>query len=113
MRIAVIFGGQLRTGVETSKSVLNFLGDYLPNCDFFVHTWDITSYKNGDYKNSHSDSFDWESIKLKDDYLQEFLKIYKPLKYEVTPFFKLENGHSSKFVNGIVSANIDLTRLSK
>ena len=88
MRIAVIFGGQLRTGVETSKSVLNFLGDYLPNCDFFVHTWDITSYKNGDYKNSHSDSFDWESIKLKDDYLQEFLKIYKPLKYEVTPFLK-------------------------
>jgi hypothetical protein len=88
MRIAILFGGQLRTGVETSKSVFNFLGDYLPNCDFFVHTWDITSYKKGDYSGSHSESFDWEAIKLKDDYLQEFLEIYKPLKYEITPFLK-------------------------
>jgi hypothetical protein len=88
MRIAVIFGGQLRTGVETSKSVLNFLGDYLPNCDFFVHAWDITSYKKGDYSGSHLDSFDWDSVKLKDEYLNEFLEIYKPLKYEITSFLK-------------------------
>lgn len=42
-----------------------------------------------------------------------FIDVQAKLEYEVTPFFKLENGHSSKFVNGIVSANIDLTRLSK
>jgi len=88
MKIAVIFGGQIRTGVQTSKSVFDFLGEYLPHCDFFIHTWDITTYKNGDYHNSHSPEFDWDAIKLKEEYLNEFLEIYKPLKYEVTPFLK-------------------------
>jgi len=90
MRIAVIFGGQIRTGVKTSKSVFNFLGDYLPYCDFFVHTWDITSYKKNDYINSHLPGFDWDSIKLKEEILNDFLEIYKPLKYEVTPFLKFK-----------------------
>ena len=88
MKIAVIFSGQIRTGVENSKSIFNFLGEYLPYCDFFVHTWDITSYKNGDYQNSHSPNFNWDAIKLKEEYLNEFLEIYKPLKYEMTPFLK-------------------------
>jgi hypothetical protein len=88
MKIAVIFSGQIRTGIETSKSIFNFLGEYLPYCDFFVHTWDITSYKNGDYQNSHSPDFNWDAIKLKEEYLNEFLEIYKPLKYEMTPFLK-------------------------
>lgn len=88
MKIAVIFGGQLRTGVETSKSIFNFLGEYLPNCDFFVHTWDITTYKKGDYNNSHSTNFNWENIKLKEDYLNQFLNIYKPIKFELTPFLE-------------------------
>lgn len=88
MKIAVLFGGQLRTGVETSKSVFNFLGEYLPYCDFFVHTWDITSYKKNDYYGSHRETFDWETIKLKKEYLDEFLNIYKPLKFELTPFLK-------------------------
>jgi hypothetical protein len=88
MKIAVLFGGQLRTGVETSNSVLNFLGEYLPYCDFFVHTWDITTYKKGDYHGSHAKTFNWDAIKLKKEYLDEFLNIYKPLKFELTPFLQ-------------------------
>ncbi len=88
LKIAVIFGGQLRTGVETSKSIFNFLGEYLPNCDFFVHTWDITTYKRNDYHGSHSPTFDWDAIKLKEEYLNQFLEIYKPVKHEITPFLK-------------------------
>ena len=100
MKIAVIFGGQIRTGVQTSKSVFDFLGEYLPHCDFFIHTWDITTYKNGDYHNSHSPEFDWDAIKLKEEYLNEFLEIYKPLKYEVTPFLKFreEIEHSPDYL---------------
>lgn len=88
MKIAVLFGGQVRTGVETSKSVFNFLGEYLPDCDFFIHTWDITTHKKGDYHNSHHESFDWDTIRLEKEYLDKFLNIYKPVKFELTPFLK-------------------------
>lgn len=100
MRIAVIFGGQVRTGVETSKSVFNFLGNFLPYCDFFIHTWDITTYKKGDYHNSHSPTFDWDAIKIKEEYLKEFLEIYKPKKYEITPFLEFRKNieNSSNFL---------------
>jgi hypothetical protein len=41
MKIAVCFSGQIRTGLQCSNSILNYIGDLLPNVDFFVHTWDI------------------------------------------------------------------------
>ena len=96
MKIAVIFGGQLRTGVETSKSILNFLGEYLPDCDFFVHTWDITTYKRGDYHGSHSPTFDWDSIKLDINYFNKFIEIYKPIKYELEPFLEFRKNVEDK-----------------
>jgi hypothetical protein len=96
LRIAVMFGGQLRTGVETSKSILNFLGDLLPQCDFFVHTWDITTYKRGDYHGSHNPDFDWDAIKLKMEYFDEFISIYKPKKYTLEPFLEFRKNYEDK-----------------
>jgi len=41
MKIAVCFSGQIRTGIECSDSLLNYIDELLPNTDFFIHTWDI------------------------------------------------------------------------
>jgi hypothetical protein len=40
MKIAVCFSGQIRTGNIVAPNILRYIGDLLPNCDFFVHTWD-------------------------------------------------------------------------
>lgn len=40
MRIAVCFSGQVRTGHIVAPNILRYIGDLLPQCDFFVHTWD-------------------------------------------------------------------------
>ena len=45
MKIAVCFAGQPRTGVLASPNVLKFIGDLLPNTDFFIHTWTINTSK--------------------------------------------------------------------
>jgi hypothetical protein len=46
MRIAICLSGQLRTGLDAVPSLLNYIGDLLPQCDFFIHTWDTESYSN-------------------------------------------------------------------
>ena len=43
MKIAVCFSGQMRTALEANKSIIKFLGNQLPNVDFFFHTWDNKS----------------------------------------------------------------------
>ena len=43
MKIAVCFSGMIRTGLYAAPNILNFIGDVLPNCDFFLHTWDQQS----------------------------------------------------------------------
>ena len=43
MRIAVCFFGQTRSGAESAINVKRYLGNLLPVCDFFVHTWDVNS----------------------------------------------------------------------
>ena len=43
MKIAICFSGQMRTGVQTEPNIKRYIGDLLPICDFFVHTWDHQS----------------------------------------------------------------------
>jgi hypothetical protein len=45
MKIAVCFYGQIRTGVFAVDNVKHYLGDLLPNIDFFVHSWDKHSIR--------------------------------------------------------------------
>jgi hypothetical protein len=46
MRIAICLSGQLRTGIESFPNFRNYIGDLWPNCDFFIHTWDVESYSS-------------------------------------------------------------------
>jgi hypothetical protein len=45
MKIAFCFCGEIRTGVYALPNILNFIGDLLPNTDFFIHTWNKNSFK--------------------------------------------------------------------
>jgi hypothetical protein len=46
-RIAVCFSGQIRSGWHSHENIIRYIGDLLPNCDFFVHTWDAESRGTG------------------------------------------------------------------
>jgi hypothetical protein len=46
MRIAICFHGQLRTAWHAAPAIKSYLGDLWENCDFFIHTWDVSSYTN-------------------------------------------------------------------
>ena len=43
--------------------------------------------------------------------LLKFFDIQTKLDYELTPFFKLNNGNKSNFFGAVISANIDLSRV--
>jgi hypothetical protein len=45
MRIAVCFSGMIRTGIQAAPNIINFIGDVLPSCEFFLHTWEQQSYR--------------------------------------------------------------------
>lgn len=47
--------------------------------------------------------FGWRILK--------FIDIQTKLDYELTPFFKLNNGNKSNFFGAVISVNIDLSRL--
>lgn len=47
MRIAICFSGQIRTGHIVAPNILRYIGDLLPDCDFFAHTWDEESIGTG------------------------------------------------------------------
>jgi hypothetical protein len=80
MKIAVCFSGQIRTGTDTAPNILRYIGDLLPECDFFVHTWDIegASPNEGGGNGGHS-PIDKEKI-------SKFYSIYKPVAMTVEKF---------------------------
>jgi hypothetical protein len=45
MRIAICFSGELRTAVHTAPQILKWIGPLVDQCDFFIHTWNLNTYK--------------------------------------------------------------------
>lgn len=76
MKIAICFSGQIRTGVQAAPNILNYIGDLLPQCDFYVHTWDRQS-------DPHSPNV----LEIVDrTVFADFFKIYSPLNMVVEPY---------------------------
>jgi hypothetical protein len=87
MRIAVCFSAQIRTGVESSKNIKRYLGELLPYCDFFIHTWDQNTTKN--YNAARIIS---KPKKVSNEQIDKIIEIYKPKKIVIDNFEKiLEN----------------------
>lgn len=83
-KIALCFSGQIRTGILTSKNILNFIGNIIDDCDVFVHTWDVISQTSSDL------SIAGVPFKEPDSLFEEFSKIWNPKKMIVEDFAKWE-----------------------
>ena len=46
MKVAVCFSGQIRTALECAPNLKRYFSSDKHEIDFFIHTWDNTSYKN-------------------------------------------------------------------
>lgn len=92
MRIAICFSGQLRTGVESSYNLLNFFGDSLPDCDFFIHTWNINTTKpyNGIIENNELEF-------VSNEYIEKIKSIYNPKEINVENFFEFNQKYPQRF----------------
>jgi hypothetical protein len=82
MRVAVCFSGQIRTGVVVAPNILRYIGDLLPQCDIFVHTWDIETQGTG-YANrlgAVSTNKEWHDARpvADKDRFAAFHKAYNP-----------------------------------
>jgi hypothetical protein len=97
MRIAVCFSGVIRTGVLCVDNIKRFLGDMLPNCDFFLHTWDYET--NKPFARTH-----WNDIPfiqrldepLRQEKLQKFIEAYNPIKFKVDSYSEFMNSVTNK-----------------
>ena len=82
MKIAVCFSGQIRTGHIVAPNILRYIGDLLPQCDFFVHTWDEECLGTGHSRrlqlNDVSPEVHTTSPITEHDKVADFLAYYMP-----------------------------------
>ena len=104
MKIAFCFSGQLRTAEYAAEGVLRFIGNLLPNVDFFAHTWDQNLYRTRYYGSKKVVDI-LEKLKLEDTPRVLDSKIIMPFTapstYEVlekiTPIYKFQSIEIEKF----------------
>lgn len=103
MKIALCFSGQIRTGALSAPNILRYIGDLLPDCDIFVHTWDTetkgTGYANRVGEGLRSTQEEWHDAKPVENstVFDQFAEIMKPKRmvieeYDLEPTKKLWGG---------------------
>jgi hypothetical protein len=88
IKIAICFSGQIRTGLLTYKNIKNFIGELMPQCDVFVHTWDVITQTSSDL------SIAGVPFKESDELFYDFEKIWNPKKMIVESFEKWKQNSS-------------------
>lgn len=89
MRIAVCFGGLIRTGSFAEKNLKAYFGELLPYIDFFIHSWDREIPKPPNPDSSERNTYVWYSLNkltdhtLKESKRDEFINCYRPISYMV------------------------------
>ncbi len=79
MRIAVCFHGQLRTGVQASKNIRHFFGEYFDKIDFFAHTWNLNTTRMP----LNLVCYELPIQKVTQENHDAFKNIYRPINYHV------------------------------
>jgi hypothetical protein len=80
VKIALCFSGQIRTGILTYNNIKNFIGELMPQCDVFVHTWDVITQTSSDL------SIAGVPFKEKNELFENFSKLWNPKKMVVETF---------------------------
>ena len=86
--IAVCFSGQIRTGIHAAPNIKRFIGDLWDNCDFFIHTWNVSNEKPTPKQARDGNMFgDKQEIDF-----ETLNKIYNFKKINITPRMLLDRG---------------------
>jgi hypothetical protein len=118
MKIAICFHGHLRTAEYAAENLLHFIGDLLPNCDFFMHTWAKNEYKHRK-KNSYgiikiAEELNCDVSQLTEEHYAPFIPaptlelLEKVKKIYNNQFIKIEvedNENFKKYYNPKLSRN--------
>lgn len=111
MKIAICLRGQVRTGISASPSFLNYIGELLPYCDFFIHSWNITVRTKGDNSylrdpefNRNNSTFEshLQSTLLIDGEINQLTEIYNPKLIEVEDYVTFMETTEKEF--GVIDA---------
>jgi hypothetical protein len=93
MKIAICLAGQLRTGVDASASLLRYIGDLLPHCDFFIHTWDVETYSSEGFSCSRYDELGLlpnQAWPVSNSTLVKYVEILNPKRFVLGSFKQWE-----------------------
>lgn len=96
MNIAVCISGQVRSGVRSSENIKRFIGDLLPNTDFFLHTWNINSPPPMITEELELDFAAEHLLSLND--ICAIMSAYKPKKLIVQPFKQFRHSILKRFI---------------
>lgn len=80
VKIALCFSGQIRTGILTYNNIKNFIGELIPQCDVFVHTWDVITQTSSDL------SIAGVPFKEPDELFENFSKLWNPKNMVIESF---------------------------
>src|SRR5574337_651488 len=92
MKLAVFFSGQLRTGLHAFPNIARFFGNNLSNIDFYIHVWDVNTYKP--YWNI---KFSEPPEKISQVDLEKYIAIYRPKKYKIEKYDPHANYHTENY----------------
>jgi hypothetical protein len=94
MKIAVCMFGQYRTGKLAYKNIRNFFGDLYEKCDFFIHTWNINSYRT--LKSLHNTPTRPDEL-LSSSELVEYRDLYNAKSFLVDNFYGFRKDITTRF----------------
>lgn len=96
MKIAICFNGLIRAGIQCIPNIRLYIGDLMPYCDFFVHTWDYETIKP--FARTH-----WNGIPLpkprepgvlSQEKLNTFIRQYNVVSHKVDNYFEFTKENS-------------------
>lgn len=98
-RIAVCFSGQIRTGVENSAALLNYIGEMRDAVDVFIHTWDIET--ESPWTEENKGDLNIATIKryVDREVFTQIRDIYNPLDIRIDNFDFYQRCHHSRIIS--------------
>lgn len=97
-RIAICFSGQIRTGIENSAHLLEYIGDMRDAVDVFIHTWDIETESPHTPENKGDHNIAKIRRYVDKDVFEKITNIYNPLDIRIDNFDFYQQCHLKRVV---------------
>jgi hypothetical protein len=97
-RIAICFSGQIRTGVENSPNLLEYIGDMRDAVDIFIHTWDIETESPWTEENKGDLNIATIRRYVDREVFTKIRDIYNPLDIRIDNFDFYQRSHYNRII---------------